>query len=374
MKRLATVLAAAVLASACQSPAPRAAVGTTSARIQRLLRETPLVDGHNDLMIHYHACGKDCPRGYNAYDIGGRVKGHADLPRWKIGGVGAQLLNSGWLDDEPSLDGTLKGFAFTREIAVRYPDRVAIARTSADVRAIHAQGRLAILLSLEDPERLGTDEETVRRLASEGLRADILAYNEPTALADGHAGPMTHGGLSPLGRAVVGWMQKYGILVDLSHSSVDTARDVLDIATAPVIFSHSSAAALCDVSRNVPDDVLRRIPANGGIVMVSFVPEFTGKAFADWYEGGDSYWARLMERYKGDRAKVDAAMALWERDNPMPARPVIAAVADHIVRSSLELIEESGFAEYYDPLGGEPLGGGRFTWTAAMVLEFLNAE
>src|SRR5690606_17373364 len=104
----------------------------------------------------------------------------------------------------------------------------------------------------------------------------------------------------------------------------------LDIATAPVIFSHSSAAALCDVSRNVPDDVLRRLRANGGIVMVSFVPEFTGKAFADWYEGGDAYWAMLMDRHHGDRKKVAQPMRRWERDNPMPALPGIADVADHV--------------------------------------------
>lgn len=139
MKRLATVLAATALVAACQSPAPRAAAETTPARIERLLRETPLVDGHNDLRINYTSCPKECPCGYAAYDIGGRVKGHSDLPRWKAGGVGAQLLNSGWLTREGGLDGTLKGFAFTREMATRYPDRVAIARTAAEVRAIQAR-------------------------------------------------------------------------------------------------------------------------------------------------------------------------------------------------------------------------------------------
>jgi len=329
MNRLAMVLAGAVLASACQSPVPKSAPETTSARIERLLRETPLVDGHNDLNIHYQACGKDCPRGHDAYDIGGRVQGHTDLPRWKAGNVGAQLLNSGWLDSEPGLDGTLKGLAFTREMAVLYPDRVAIARTSADVRAIHAQGKLAILLSLEAPERLGSDEATVRRLAGEGLRADILAYDGPTVLADGHAGPAKHGGLSPLGRQMVGWMQQYGILVDLSHASSDTARDVLDIATAPVIFSHSSAAALCDVSRNVPDDVLRRLTANGGLVMVSFAPEFTSKAFGDWYDAGNIAWHDYLKASHGDRARAGPLMDAWEKANPRPLVS-IADVANHI--------------------------------------------
>lgn len=328
-KLLAIVLAATTWVTACQSTAPRIAGETTSARIERLLRETPLVDGHNDLRINYTSCPKDCPRGYAAYDIGGTVKGHTDLARWKAGGVGAQLLNSGWLGSENGLDGTLKGLAFTREMATRYPDRVAITRTSAEVRASHAQGKLAILMALENPERLGSEEATVRRLAEEGLRADILAYSEPSAFADGHEGPAKFGGLSPLGRQMVGWMQRYGILVDLSHASADTARDVLEIATAPVIFSHSNAAALCDVSRNVPDDVLRRLPANGGLVMVSFVPEFNVKAFGIWYDAGDVAWKGYLNASNGDRALAGPLMDAWEKANPQPS-VTISDVANHI--------------------------------------------
>lgn len=145
------------------------------ARVVRVLQQTPLVDGHNDLNIHYHACRDGCPRGYDADDIGATVAGHTDLPRWKQGGVGAQLLNSGWMASEPGIDGTIKGFAFVREMAARYPDRVAMARTADEVRAIHRSGRLAILIALEHPDRIGVDEATVKRLAREGLRSDILA-------------------------------------------------------------------------------------------------------------------------------------------------------------------------------------------------------
>lgn len=299
------------------------------ARVARVLRQTPLVDGHNDLHIHYHACREGCPRGYDAYDIGDRVSGHADLPRWKLGGVGAQLLNSGWLDSEPGLDGTLKGFQFTRDMATRYPDRVAIARTSDEIRAIHRSGRLAVLIALEDPDRISVDEATIRRLAAEGLRSDILAYSEPTALADGHAGPARFGGLSPQGARTVRWLQENAILVDLSHASADTARDVLDQAIAPVIFSHSSAAALCDVSRNVPDDVLRRLTANGGVVMVSFVPEFTRKEFADWYDAGGVSATGVLAENGGNREVSRPEMDAWEVANPQPSVTFVD-VADHI--------------------------------------------
>jgi membrane dipeptidase len=299
------------------------------ARVARVLATSPLVDGHNDLMIHYHACKQGCPRGVEAYDLGGKVEGQTDLARWKAGGVGGQLLNAGWLQSDVTAEGTLKGFDFVRGLAARWPDRLEMATTAADVRRIHAEGKVALLLALEHPDRLGTDPAQVDRLAAAGLRSDILAYNEPTALADGHAGPAKHGGLSPLGVRMVGWMEQAGILVDLSHASADTARDVLDVATAPVIFSHSNARALADVDRNVPDDVLRRLPQNGGIVMATFVPEFTSKEFADYYDAGDAVWADLLARHQGDRAKAGPGMEAWEKAHPRPV-VTLAQVADHI--------------------------------------------
>jgi membrane dipeptidase len=327
------VVAGCLVLGACRAPIKASTTESpaepTATRIARLLKETPLVDGHNDLHIHYHACRVGCPRGFDAYDIGGHVAGQTDIARWQKGMVGAQLLNSGWLDSEPDPAGTLKGFAFTRAMVARYPDAFAMARTSADIRRIHATGKLAIVLALEDPERLGTDEATIERLAAGGLRSDIVAYEQPSALADGHAGPARYGGLSPLGRRVVRWMQHNGILVDLSHASADTARDVLDQSIAPVIFSHSSAAALCDVSRNVPDDVLRRMRSNGGIVMVSFVPEFTRKDFDDWYNAGDAWWQRLLREHGGDRAVAGPLMDAWEKAHPKPI-VTVADVADHV--------------------------------------------
>lgn len=324
----------ALLLSALQATAGTGAavqVDPLEARMHALLQGVPLVDGHNDLMVHFHGCRDGCPRGLDGYAIDRGAKGQTDIARWRLGGVGAQLLNTGWTDnDAPTLEGTLQGFAFARALVARHADALVLARDTAGIRSAQANGRIAILLALEHPGRLGADEATVRRLADEGLRSNILAYDEATPLADGHAGKPVHGGLSPLGRRMVRWMQANGILVDLSHASADTARDVLDIASAPVIFSHSNAAALCPVSRNVPDDVLRRVRANGGIVMATFVPEFVDPVFADWYERGDAHWAALMREHGGNRAKVAASMATWERKNPMPARPGIAAVADHV--------------------------------------------
>lgn len=350
------MLAALIIAlSACHGVSPRSDAEDAQARVARILRDTPMVDGHNDLIIHYRDCG-ECPRGLDAYDISRSVAGHTDLSRWKQGGVAAQLLNSGWIESEPDFEGTIKGFEFTRGIVARYPDRLVMARTSADIRAAHASGRVAILLALENQNRLGDDEEAVKRLAAEGLRSNLLAYDEPTAWADGHAGPMTHGGLSPLGGTMVRWMQQNAILVDLSHASADTMRDVLEQSIAPVIFSHSSAAALCDVSRNVPDDVLRRMRDNGGIVMVTFVPEFIRREFSDWYDAGEAYWNDAMTQHDGDRDVVGPLMDAWEITHPKPV-VTVSDVADHFdhVRK-VAGIDHVGIGSDFDGIDFTPVG------------------
>ncbi len=323
------LLAATTYTSAGSKPEAADPALAVEARIARLLAAQPLVDGHNDLVLKFHSCGKACPRGLDAYDITAGASGQTDIERLRQGGVGGQLINSGWQAKEPGLDGTLKGLAFMRSLAARYPRDLAIASTAADVRTIHSAGRIALVLALENPERMGTDEAMVKQLAAAGLRANILAYDGASGFADGHAGPARYGGLSPAGVAMVGWMERYGVLVDLSHASPDTARDVLDIARVPVIFSHSNAAALANVSRNVPDDVLRRLPANGGVVMVSFVPYFTRIAFDAWMNHGDRAFESLKAANGGSDEQAGAAMEVWERENPPPVVS-IADVADHI--------------------------------------------
>ena len=275
-------------------------------RVMRVLATAPLVDGHNDLLIHYHACGEGCPRGVEGYDLSGNAPGHTDIARWRRGGVGAQLLNAEFTDGEaPTLEGTLQGLAFVRALVDRYPRDLVMARTAEDVRRASQAGRIAIVLALENPGRLGSDQATVQRLGAEGVRSAIL------------------------GQDMVGWMEEAGILVDLSHASAETMRDVLDVARAPVLFSHSNAAALADMPRNVPDDVLRRLPQNGGVVMVGFVPYFATNEFAEWMAAGDAYWESLLAEHAGDRTAAQPAMQQWEREHSMPTVGV-AAIADHI--------------------------------------------
>lgn len=326
--------------------------GPVPERVARVLSEAPLVDGHNDLVVHFHACGEACPRGPDAYDLSAGAAGHTDIARWRAGGVGAQLLNAGFTDnDAPTLEGTLAGLAFVRSLVARYPEDLALALDSAGVRRARASSRIALLLALEHPGRLGNDAATVQRLAAEGVVANILAYDGPSDLADGHAGPPTHGGLSQLGREMVGWMEASGLLIDLSHASADTMRDVLDIATKPVIFSHSNATAIADVPRNVPDDVLRRLPSNGGIVMVAFVPYFASKPFAEWMAAGDAYWERLLAEHGGDRTAAGPLMAQWEQANPPPSVG-IDAIVEHIEHvRDVAGIDHVGIGSDFDGIG-----------------------
>lgn len=327
MKTHAVTLACLLLAAACHATrvGPSEPVET---RIQRLLRDTPLVDGHNDLVVHFHGCGEKCPRWLDAYPIEAGASGQTDIARWRRGLLGAQLHDN----EQPTLEGTLRGLQFVQALVARHPGDLALAHGSEDIRKLNAEGRIAILPALEHPGRLGDHELQVRKLAAAGLRSNILAYDGPSTLADGHAGPRRHGGLSPLGERLVGWMQASGILVDLSHASPDTMRDTLAIARAPVVFSHSNAAALCDVARNVPDDVLRRLPSNGGIVMVAFVPYLASSAFAQWMARGDAHWEALLRAHAGNRDRASAAMAEWEREHPPPQVGVDDVVAhiEHI--------------------------------------------
>ena len=321
-------LVALLLAVACARapvPADAPASAAAAARVERLLAATPLVDGHSDLLRHWVECD-GCPRSLDAYDIGGRTSGDADIPRMRAGRLGVQLLNV--FGPEYTARSTVEGFDLVRRLVARHATDLEIAATAADARRIHAAGRIAIVPTIEYAVRLENSAEVLRDFHRRGLRAVTLAYRT-NDLADGAGDTARHDGLSARGRAMVADMNRLGVLVDLSHVSDATMHDVLDVSTAPVVFTHSSARALTDVPRNVPDDVLRRLPANGGVVMVSFVPYFTTPAFADWYAAGDAHWLALGRRHGADTAARRREMAAWDGAHP-PPEVTVAHVADHV--------------------------------------------
>lgn len=312
----------------CAYSAPKQASLKAAPEVTEVADATPLIDGHNDLFVHYMDC-KTCPRDLAAYNLVVRTSGDTDIPRLRQGGVGAILLNV--FSSGRSTKDTLDAFDFLQRLESRYSEDMEVARTAEDVRRIHKSGRIAIVPAMEGAVRLENSQMMVRTLHRLGLRAVTLAYST-NDLADGSNDKPRHGGISDTGRSMVREMNRSGVLVDLSHVSAEAMHDVLDLATAPVIFSHSSARAIVDVPRNVPDDVLRRLPANGGVVMVSFVPYFTSQQHAAWNAAKEAYGEHLRAGWKAGRitdVEGDRLSEKWDRDNPEPS-VTVGQVADHV--------------------------------------------
>jgi membrane dipeptidase len=279
LKRSIAALAALLFVSV--STAARAADEAALTHARKLLRSAILVDGHNDLPWAVRT-NKAAPGDVAAYDLRTTTSGQTDLARLKLGGVGAQF----WSVYIPGETGS--GFARTqleqidiaRRIIARYPDHLRFATTVADIRAAHRAGRIASLLGMEGGHAIEDSPGALRAYYDLGVRYMTLTHNVHTSWADSQALPPVHGGLTPFGEQIVLEMNKLGMLVDLSHTSDGTMDDALRVSQAPVIYSHSSARALCDVPRNVPDDILKRLKANGGVVMVTFVGGFIDPAVA----------------------------------------------------------------------------------------------
>jgi membrane dipeptidase len=240
---------------------------------RRLLRSTILVDGHNDLPIAVRSY-KAAPMDVDAYDLRRRTPGDTDIPRLRQGLVGAQFW-SVYIAGEgggPYARVQLEQIDLARRIIARYPDTFRLATTVAEIRAAHRAGRIASMLGMEGGYALENSLGPLRAYYDLGVRYMTLTHNTHTDWADSAAQvPMRHGGLTPFGEEVVREMNRLGMLVDLAHTSPGTMDDALRVSEAPVIFSHAAARGLCDISRNVPDDILRRMPRNGGVVMVMFI-------------------------------------------------------------------------------------------------------
>lgn len=280
----AALLAAASLASAPLASAPLAAqqplqgadLATRIEHARSLFTGSPLVDGHNDLpwaMREFAAS----PLDVDAYDLTKRTTGHTDLPRLRQGGVGGQFWSvyiPGEVADSGYARMQLEQIDIARRMIARYPRDLMPALTVADLRVAHKTGRIGSMLGMEGGHVLENSLGALRAYYELGARYLTLTHNVTLDWADAASDVPKHGGLTEFGREVVREMNRLGMLVDLSHTSPGTMSDALDVTEAPVIFSHSNARALTDVPRNVPDSILRRLPANGGVVMVTFVPGF----------------------------------------------------------------------------------------------------
>jgi membrane dipeptidase len=286
-----------------------------------LLRATPLIDGHNDLLWELRQ-GRD-PADPTLM---------TDLPRMVAGGVGGQFWSVYVPSDLPAdraVTMTFEQIDALLDMIRRNPDRLELARSADDVERISAAGRVASMIGVEGGHAIGGSLGTLRLLAELGMGYLTLTHNDDTSWADSATGEHSHGGLTRFGEEVVREVNRCGWLVDLSHTSDDTMRQAIEVSEAPVIFSHSSARTLCDVPRNVPDDVLELVGRTGGVVMVTFVPSFVAAEGAEFNQVGWAEARRVRAEHPDDPEAVRKAMDAWFEANPGPPATV-SDVADHI--------------------------------------------
>ncbi len=303
--------------------------GEPEERARGLLAKLPLLDGHNDLPWALREAGY---AGLEGTDLSERVSfTQTDLPRLADGGVGAQFWSvyvPTALAGEAAVAATLEQIDLVLRMIRRYPGRLELALTADDVQRIFTAGRVASLLGAEGGHSIASSMGVLRALYALGVRYLTLTHNANVPWADSATDQPRAGGLTEFGRAVVREMQRLGMLADLSHVSPATMSDALDVAEAPVIFSHSSARALCDHPRNVPDGILARLPGNGGVCMVTFVSSFVSPECWAWERGLTAEMERRgadpWELSGRDRVRRELAAA-----SPVP-RATLAQVAAHI--------------------------------------------
>jgi membrane dipeptidase len=338
-------------------PLPAQAPDRTLDRARRLLEQTILIDGHNDLPWEIRTA-KDAPRDVAAYDLRTTTKGMTDLPRLAEGRVGGQFWSiyiPGEIKDSGYARVQLEEFDIARRMIARYPDRMVLALTADDIVRARKQRKIASLLGLEGGHAIENSLGALRSYYALGARYMTLTHNVTLDWADAALGEQKHGGLTRFGREVVREMNRLGMLVDLSHVSPSVMSDALNVSEAPVIFSHSSARGLVDFPRNVPDSILARLPKNGGVVMVTFVPGFVSNEVRAAEAEADSVQAEL-EKTVSDTAERRTQWRAWRSEHPMP-HATLAQVADHIeyVRR-IAGVDHVGIGSDFDGIGRGPDG------------------
>ncbi|MFB8212374.1 dipeptidase [Streptomyces sp. NPDC056010] len=298
---------------------------------RELLAEYPVVDGHNDLpwalreQVGYDLAVRDIATDQSAHL-------HTDIPRLRAGGVGAQFWSVYVRSDlagDAAVSATLEQIDVVAELLERYPADLRRALTADDMEAARAEGRIASLMGAEGGHSIDNSLGTLRGLHALGVRYMTLTHNDNIAWADSATDEPGVGGLSPFGHEVVREMNRTGMLVDLSHVAATTMRDALATSEAPVMFSHSSSRAVCDHPRNIPDDVLAQLPANGGIAMATFVPKFVLPEAVAWTQAADENLRAHGLHHLDTTERAMKLHAAFEAANPRPVATV-ATIADHL--------------------------------------------
>jgi membrane dipeptidase len=303
------------------------------ARIDRILKATPLIDGHNDLPEQLRE------------NYGLKVEGLAggtdqwkpkplmtDMARLHQGLVGAQFWSvyiDASIHGDEAIRQTIEQIDIVDRMVKAYPNDLELATTADDIVRIHRKGKVASLIGIEGGHQIGGSLAALRQFYRLGARYMTLAHFKNSEVADSATDDPKYNGLSPFGRIVIGEMNRLGMLIDLAHVSPKVMTDVLAITKAPVLFTHSDARALADHPRNVPDDILRLVPANGGVVMVNFYMGHLSEPYRQWSAAHASEKGRLDSLLTGQPEARATALKNWEEAHPAPKADV-GLVADHV--------------------------------------------
>ncbi|GAA0867929.1 dipeptidase [Brevundimonas basaltis] len=354
MIRAVLLSTAALLATAV----PAAAQDEAAAR--RILERTPLIDGHNDLpWALRQAFGNDPHAVDLSANLDASTQLHTDIPRLRAGGVGGQFWSvyvPASLTPVEAAKATFEQIDTVKRIVAAHPEVFELATTADDIQRIHRRGRIASLIGMEGGYSIADSLGLLREFHDAGARYMTLTHSATTSWADSATDAPKWGGLNAFGEEVVREMNRLGMMVDLSHVSEETMMDAMRVSEAPVIFSHSSARGVTGHARNVPDSVLRMMPEDGGVVMVTFVPGFVNEAVRSWGAARSAEEARLKSLNPGDPGAVTAGMQAWMAANPAP-RAGIADVVAHIQHvRGLAGIDHVGLGGDFDGVGSLPDG------------------
>ncbi|MER7202138.1 dipeptidase [Streptomyces sp. NBC_01003] len=347
---------------------------TSLERARAILADFPVVDGHNDLPWAL--------REQVAYDIDARdiavdqsAHLHTDLARLRAGGVGAQFWSVYVRSDmagDVAVSATLEQIDCVQQLIERYPADLRRALTAADMEAARTEGRIASLMGAEGGHSIDNSLATLRALHTLGVRYMTLTHNDNIAWADSATDEPGVGGLSPFGHEVVREMNRAGMLVDLSHVAATTMRAALDTSVAPVIFSHSSSRAVCDHPRNIPDDVLERLPANGGVAMATFVPKFVLQAAVDWTAAADENLRAHGFHHLDTSPEAMKLHRAFEEARPRPVATV-STVADHLDHMrEVAGVDHIGIGGDYDGTAFLPDGLGDVSGYPNLIAELVD--
>jgi membrane dipeptidase len=340
-------------------------------RVGQVLLQTPLIDGHNDLPWEIRDRYKsdlaqiDLSSDTHHLPVGeGQAALMTDIPRLRAGMVGAQFW-SVWIPVDAqgfqAVQMTLEQIDLVKRMTARYPNDFAMAYSAADIRRIHKSRRIASLIGIEGGHQINNSLAVLRQMYAAGARYMTLTHTSNTSWADSATDAPAHGGLTAFGVEVVREMNRLGMLVDLSHVSPETMKAALAASQAPVIFSHSSARALVDHPRNVPDDVLRALAVNGGVVMANFAPIYVSAARARWQADRAAEQTRFNSPpyaglYVGQPDRAKAALAEWDAQHPRPVT-TLAQVADHIeYLRKVAGVDHIGIGSDFDGIPDAPVG------------------